>query len=211
MHRLVEVYIDESGDLGFSASSTEHLVVVALATSTPHELSRIVRKARRRFRRSGCTNSEFKFNGSRRPMRQFFLEQLARTGSWIVWSSVLKSEFARETSASGDSLWLKTACGTVSRMVQLTDAKRIHLKVDRYSTRPNINRALAETLKDVAVRHHAGYFPPDVVVFPVDSLSSEGLQVADYVAGAVFHSVERGDPSYLGIIEEIVLRGGPLN
>ena len=210
MHRHVEVYIDESGDLGFSTSSTKHLVMVALATSAPHELSRIVRKARRRFSQSDGAGSEFKFNRSGGPMRRFFLEQLARTESWIVWCSVLKSETLHEGFVDGESLWLHAACSTVSRIARLTHAKSVHLKVDRYSTRPNTDWILVETLRNVAERDYPGYFPPSVKVSLVDSLTSEGLQVADYVAGAVFHSVERGDPSYLEIITEIVLRGGPL-
>jgi hypothetical protein len=92
-------------------------------------------------------------------------------------------------------------------MSRATHTKSIHLVVDRLSPRPNVNRSLAMRLVREVETHHAGHFPPTVNVSLLDSSGSEGLQVADYVAGAVFQSVERGESSYLRMIEGRVVHG----
>jgi hypothetical protein len=203
----VDVYLDESGDLGFSDRSSKHLVVVALATAAPHTLARIVRRAHRKFSLDDGSGGEFKFNRSREPLRRFFLESMAETDSWIVWGSATKSGASRRSLRDGGSLWGYVASRTVSEMSRATHAKSIHLVVDRFSPRPNANRSLAIRLVNEVEAHHAGHFPPKVKVSLVDSRMSEGLQVADHVAGAVFQSVERGESSYLRMIERTVVRG----
>ena len=207
MHKHVEVYLDESGDLGFSNRSSKHLVIVALATSSPHTLARIVRKAHRKFSLDDGSGSEFKFNRSREPLRRFFLERIAETDSWIVWGSATKSGASRRSLGDGDSLWGYVVSRTVSEMSMATHTKSIHLVVDRLSPRPNVNRSLAIRLANEVETHHSGHFPPTVEVSLVDSKRSEGLQVVDYVAGAVFQSVERGESSYLRMIERRVVHG----
>jgi len=47
-----------------------------------------------------------------------------------------------------------------------------------------------------------------MTVSHIDSAMSAGLQIADHVAGAVFLSLERGDPSYLRQIEGRMSHGG---
>ncbi len=208
MHRHVEVYLDESGDLGFSDRSSKHLVIVALATAAPHSLARIVRKAHRKFSLDDGSGAEFKFNRSREPMRRFFLERVAETGSWIVWGCATKSGATQRSLGKSDLVWRYVAARTVSEMSRATRTRSIHLVLDRFSPRPNLNRALAAHLAEEAETHHAGHFPPTVRVSLVESGRSEGLQVADYVAGAVFQSVERGDSSYLRMIQSRVVHGG---
>ena len=207
MHKHVEIYLDESGDLGFSDRSSKHLVIVTLATAAPHTLSRIVRKAHRRFSLDDGSGAEFKFNRSREPLRRFFLECIAETDSWIVWGSATKSGASQRSLGDGDSLWGYVVSRTVSEMSRATHTKSIHLVVDRLSPRPNVNRSLAMRLVKEVETHHAGHFPPTVNVSLLDSSRSEGLQVADYVAGAVFQSVERGESSYLRMIERRVVHG----
>ena len=207
MHNRVEVYLDESGDLGFSNRSSKHLVIVALATTSPHALARIVRKAHRKFSLDDGSVTEFKFNRSREPLRRFFLDHIAETGSWIVWGSATKSGAYQRSLGDGDSLWGYVASRTVSEMSRATHTKSIHLVVDRLSPRPNVNRPLAVRLSNEVETHHAGHFPPAVKVSLVDSSRSEGLQVVDYVAGAVFQSVERGESRYLRMIERRVVHG----
>jgi len=204
MHRRIEVYLDESGGLGYSSSSTRHLVMVALATPTPHELSRIVRRARRKFGRADGAGSEFKFNRSGEQMRMFFLKQLAGADSWVVWYAVAKSAPIRARFSDGESLWFHAASRALAMMSASTRAKDIHLTIDRHSPSLLSDRRIADALGVELASNHAGYFPPIVTASSRDSMGSHGLQMADFVAGAVFHFVEREDSSYLSMIESIV-------
>ena len=55
--------------------------------------------------------------------------------------------------------------------------------------------------------HHSGYFAPVLEISHFHSMVCEGLQVVDFVVGAVFKSLERADGSYLGVIGKNILHG----
>jgi len=48
--------------------------------------------------------------------------------------------------------------------------------------------------------------PPEIRVSRLDSRNSGGLQVADFIAGAIQRSHERGDESYRSILAPIMVR-----
>ncbi len=207
MHRHVEVFLDESGDLGFSSRSSKHLVVIALATEEPYRLSRIVRRARRKVSMSREAGPEFKFNRSGEQLRRFFLEGICESGSSIVWGAASKSGAVRRSITDKTSFWQYVTVRTVSALAGTVHSRSMRLTIDRLSPRPNVARSLASRLVDEVRIHHVGYFPPSVEVRLIDSRGSEELQVADYVAGAVYQSVERQNPSYLGLLEDSFIHG----
>ena len=207
MHRHVEVYLDESGDLGFSPRSSRHFVIVAVATAEPHKLARIVRKAHRRFSLVDGAGPEFKFNRSREPLRRFLLDGIARTDSWITWGCTLKALAKPEHRGDKEALWQSLSARTVAEMSRRTHAAAVHIVVDRRSLTKAVRQSLSERLVWEMKWNHAGHFPPGVTVSHVDSSLSAGLQMADQVAGAVFLNVERGDRSYLSLIEAKIKHG----
>jgi hypothetical protein len=112
----VDVYLDESGDLGFSGRSPEHFVIVALATAEPYKLVRIVRKAHRKFSLVDGAGSEFKFNRSRGPLRRFLLDGIVKTDSWLVWGSIAKSRIPPRLRSDKEELWQHVAARTVAEL-----------------------------------------------------------------------------------------------
>ena len=207
MYDHVDVFLDESGDLGFSPTSSRHLVVAAVATTESRMLARIARKAHRRCGFKGRGVAEFKFNRSRDSLRRFFLGGLAATDSWMVWGAVVKSNAPPCLKEDKNELYQYLVCRTVSELSRRTHAKTVHILIDRRSTEPTVRRALEGRVKSEVATHHAGYFPPVVRVGHMDSMNSEGLQIADHVAGAVFQCLERADGSYLELIEDRIVDG----
>lgn len=190
-----------------SARSSRHLVIVALASEEHHKLSRIVKRAHRKFSMSGGSDSEFKFNRSGERLRRFFLEGVSDTECWIVWGAVSKSGAIRRSIVDRNALWQYTVARTVAEMSRRTAAKELHVVIDRRSLTKLERRRVSDRLQWEIMRHHAGIFPPDITISHLDSVCSAGLQIADYVAGAVFLSLERGNPSYLRHIEGKVAHG----
>ena len=64
LYDRVDVYLDESGDLGFSARSTRYFVVAALALPEPDGMTRVVKRIRRRHFLRFERSMELKLNGS---------------------------------------------------------------------------------------------------------------------------------------------------
>ena len=88
-----------------------------------------------------------------------------------------------------------------------TFAKEIQVLIDRRSTEPMARRLLENRVESDITSHHAGLFPPAVRVGHQDSAGSAGIQVADFVAGAVFQGLERPHTSYLDLISGNVVSG----
>jgi len=207
MHRHVDVYLDESGDLGFSGGSSEHFIVVALVVPRGMRIARITNKCHRRFKSSLTGNPEIKFNRCGVPARRFVLSAISATDSLIVWSGVRKSTIGPSLRADKDAIWRQVACQTVSDVSRRLCVRSMDIVVDRRSVKKVVRSALEAALEETAVRCHAGAFPPEVCVSHLDSASSPGLRVVDHVAGAVFQCLERGDRTYIDIIGERILCG----
>ena len=76
------IYIDESGDLGFSEKSSKVLVISALITNDPSKLDRIIKNARRnKFKKELKNANEIKFNKSSPKVRKYFINKLNETCS----------------------------------------------------------------------------------------------------------------------------------
>ena len=201
------MYLDESGDLGFSSRSSKHFVVVVIATREAHKLARIVRRGHRRFGAAGRSFAEIKFNSSGAQLRRYVLEGLAQTDARIVWGGVRKAPVPVGLFPEGLGLWDYVASRAISELSRRTAARSMHLTVDKFSNRLVVRMEVARRLVDETVIHHGGYFPPIVTISQIDSMKSEGLQLADFVAGAVFRSVENGDDSYLSLLGETMVCG----
>jgi hypothetical protein len=208
MHRHVELYLDESGDLGFSSRSPEHFVIVALATAEPHKLVRTVRKAHRKFSLVDGAGPEFKFNRGREPLRRFLLDGVVKTNSWFAWGSIEKSRVPPWRRSDKEGLWQHAAARTVAELSRSTHTRVTHIHVDRRTLTRIVRDRLSERLRWEVERNHGGHFPPRVTVSHIDSATSAGLQIADHIAGAVFLSLERGDSSYLRRTEGKCVCGG---
>jgi len=101
MHRRVNVYLDESGDLGSSPRSTRHMVVAALAVDDVRPVERALKSVRRLLGSEGYPMVEMKFRKSSCRLRRRFLEELSRANPRIAWCALDKREIDRLESGAG--------------------------------------------------------------------------------------------------------------
>ena len=102
----LDVFIDESGDLGFTdGKSSRYLVIGATVISESYELGRLTKKARQRLKVTGKTSVEFKFNNSSDELRAYFLNGLAKTDCWIVWGAIEKRNTREDLKKRKDKLY----------------------------------------------------------------------------------------------------------
>jgi len=207
MHRHVEVYLDESGDLGLSMGSSAHFIVAALVVRKGAPLAMATNRCRRRFRSVLKGNHELKFNRCSPSIRRFVLEAVSSSDSMTAWSGFRKSPLPSTMRKGKDVIWGQVAGRTVSEVSRRLCVRSMDIVIDRRSAKKADRKAMDASLRLAVALSHPGPFPPEVRVRHVDSTSSPGLQLADHVAGAVFQSLERGDPSYIEIIKDCTVYG----
>jgi hypothetical protein len=207
MHRHVEVYLDESGDLGFSPRSSRHFVMVAVACREPRKLRRMMWNVQKRKSPRTVTPIEFKFSSSPEAVRRHVLAGIARADVQISWCSAVKSNIPDRLRHDKTSLYLGMCSSALSDLSRAVHARSVHIVVDRMSNSRTIRGRLDDVVVQTLNDHHSGYFAPRIVVSHLDSAGSAGIQVADFVAGAVFQGLERPHTSYLDLISGNVVSG----
>lgn len=207
MHKHVEVYIDESGDLGFSARSTRYFVVAALALPEPDGMTRVVKRIRRRHFLRFERSMEFKFNRSSESARRLLLDGIASTVPSISWGGIVKENTPKALRDDKNALYGHLCCRTAMELTRNLRSRSIRIVLDRRSGNRSVRRNLEVSLERAVVSRHPGHFPPEVVISHTDSMACGGLQAADFVAGAVFQELERSNPTYLDRIRGSVVHG----
>jgi hypothetical protein len=209
-HGHVDIFLDESGDLGFeSPRSSRYLVIATMATPRPQasRFARLTKKAHRQLKLRGKGAVEFKFNNSSEKLRQYFLKGVSDTDCWIVWGAVEKKNANNSLRNRTDRLY-NNVCGRVmAEMFSCTHAKTIHVVVDRRSSKRTNRENFDHHVENILLSNHAGLFPPDLRISHFDSRNSEGLQVNDFVVGAIFQKIERGIDTYYELIKGRVVSG----
>jgi len=205
MHRHVCVFVDESGDLGFSCSASRYVVAVALATVMPIEIRRLVRRAQSRFGPTENRLGELKFNTASTRLRLHVLEGIARTETWIAWNALLKPSLPECRKTDKEGLLNSLRRVAVSELTARIHARKVSIVVDKRRVREKTREGFDNEVRSAVMARHLGFFPPEVSISHFDSQTSEGLQAADFVAGAVYRSLERLDDTYLDVIRPKVV------
>ncbi len=210
MHRHVDIYLDESGDLGLSPRSTRYVIVAALATDDVRSVERAVKSARRLLRSEGHPLVEMKFRNSSRRVRMRLLEELSRWDPRIAWCGLDKREMPLWLREDKERLISIMSANALGAIFGTTLSKSFAVVMDRRWTKEKRRAEFDACVRGSLSVHHGGHFVPALEVSHFDSASCAGLQAVDYVAGAVFRSLEGGDESYLRVIEENILHGESL-
>jgi len=204
------VFVDESGDLGFGKSSSRHITVAAVIVEDGTRLERIPQKMRRRrLKKSLFRKPELKFHNSNPDLRKAVLKRIVALNEARIVSVTVDKTNAREGDRDHrEDIYTRASSELVReicRFVKVRDELTIV-----FDARP-CNRDLGAGF-DRRIRLHAingcrevGRIPPEVRIRRLDSLNSRGLQVADYVAGAIQRKHEIGDASYHAIIVPIIV------
>lgn len=208
--RLMDVFVDESGDLGFSSKSSNYFVAAYVmprkSISIKSSLSRLLRKMHKNKRYSG---SELKFSDTNRQTRIFVLDSLMRL-EWASGVIVLeKRKVKPELRTRVNILYNYCIIHNIFRnlLISLEPADDINIYVDKSLSVVNRNAF------DSYARDKASYvwnvelnrFPPlrsgQVSLSHEDSFNDPCLQLADFIAGATFQKYERANDEYYRVIE----------
>jgi hypothetical protein len=197
----LSVFVDESGDLGFSGRSSSYFVICALATRNAASVRRAVKKVRQRaLGKSLRSVPELKFSASSTHLRESVLRALSRLDIELWYVCLRKGEHAPELPPL-DTIYGHLA-GFLVETIARTKNRSIFLIMDRFLSKKAIerfNEGLAE--KGSTAVWQFRKLPIDFKIEHVDSQSEPCLQAADFVAGAIFTKYERGDSKFYDIIK----------
>jgi len=205
----LDVYVDESGDLGFSRKSTAFFVV-AYITCDPSISIRIeMKRVLKRLHDKGKyhrAHDELKFSRMNDYCRKYVLERIAQSDS-SVGVVILEKRCVHEKLRSDLTVLYNYVVvhNLVSALLPFLEIKpHMQIVFDKSLSKKRIE-SFNHYIKEKASYlffEKGNKFPYDCILANhVDSKTEPCLQASDSVAGAYFQMCEHNDSSYVDIIK----------
>jgi hypothetical protein len=195
----VHLFLDESGDLGYTARSSRHFLLCIVATTRPKSLRRALKRVKKRHKIPH--NIELKASGSRRGIvSRDMLKALALHGADVHYSVALKTNVYGRLRQHENILYNYLAGVLVLKVLSMY-SEDCHLIADERIT--HVPGAL-DPFNGYLRTRVWGDCALDVglTIEHRDSRQSLGIQAADVAANALFRRFESRDHSGYNIIRE---------
>jgi hypothetical protein len=210
LYDLVEVYLDESGDLGFTRGSSRYLVIAATIATERVNFDRIVKKGNEKLKVKGKCRAEVKFNNSDDWIKHYYIDKYCETSCKVVWGAVLKNSTKADLKRKKDKLY-NYLCGRVMAPVfESAHTKKFNVIIDKRAGGRAERNDFDGYLEGILDNHHQGPFPPSLRLSHFDSCNNAGLRVHDFVVGSIFRYLERKDAQYYEKLKPKVIWGEKL-
>ena len=194
------MFLDESGELGFSEKSSKFFTIALLmcGLKEEQELQRIIKKVRQKILKKKLRQStEIKWNNSNEIIKIKVLERLSRINLEIFSIILDKSKVYDYLKGKKHKLY-----NYLSNLIinECSIDGKFELIVDRSKNK----RSLRDDF-DRYIRHSAKDKCPNLTIRHEDSKSNGGLQAMDFISGAIFNKYEFGNISYYNFIKDKIV------
>ena len=191
---VLHIYLDESGDLGWSEGSSQYLVIATVCTRDRRLLRKLVRGVKRRHRIP--LDVELKGFESSSEVRADLLQAIAQRGACYCRAIVVyKPRVVARLQAT--NLLYNYAAG-ILLADHIKGLDRVRLVADPREVKVNAPYTFDEYLR-IKLYGDLGS-QVDLQIEQPDSRMSPGIQAADVLANAVFRHFERGETACFGCI-----------
>ena len=199
----MKIFIDESGDLGFTERSSPYFVIAALIVHDPLAIRRCFAKIRRnKLRKKYRELPEFKFNNSGPEIRKRILACIAAADVDIAYCVLRKEQVYPHLRSNHQIVYNYLTGSLISPIVhRYYDGGRVEITVDK-----SLNGIQREAFDQYLVyktfeKNQAN----DLAAIPVgiehaDSKNEPCIQAADFIAGALHYFYRTDDDMYSGIL-----------
>jgi len=198
---VLYVFIDESGDLGFTKKSSKYYVIASVETQNLNELNRVPKKVRKRLKKKEKDIPEFKFSRSSDKVRTIFLKKLNKTDSYFS-VVILQKKMVYDHLRDKREKIHNYLAGFIaeSLCMEYPDEVSFKVVVDKF-----MDRKRAEEFNwyfEKRMRENRRYGDVRLKIVHENSQNHPGLQAADFVAGAAFQKYERENEKYYNMIKD---------
>jgi hypothetical protein len=201
----VKIFIDESGDLGFTEKSSKFFVVAALIVHDHLPIHRCFKKIRQnKLKKKFKDLPEFKFNNSGKEIKSRVLKCIAKSDVEIAYSVLRKDMVIPRLRDKHTILYNYLIGSLISKISQkhLVDGD-VDIIVDKSLN--GIQREMFDQYllyKMIEGNHAIQFDLPPITIDHVDSCTDPCIQAVDFVAGALHHYYRNDDDTYFQIIDE---------
>ena len=199
----MKIYIDESGDLGFTEKASPYFVIAALIVREPLAIRRCFAKIRRnRLRKKYRELPEFKFNNSSPEIKKRILTCIASADVDIAYCVLRKEQVYPHLRSNHQIVYNYLTGSLISHIIQrFSILGDVEITVDK-SLNGIQREAFDQYLVYKTFEKNQTY---DSAVIRIDiehadSRTEPCIQAADFIAGALHHYYRTDDTTYTNLI-----------
>lgn len=189
------MYIDESGDLGDSHSSSRYFVIAAVMVDDPKRLKRIIKKTKKKNPKSIHNHPEIKGSKTDRYLTKKILGKINNVDYEAYAIFLDKRNLYKVPNFYNHHMLYDELASKLAEKIKITSPACIIVDKSKFKQEHiyNFNDLFLSSLDN-----------PDnhpVSIIHGDSINYKGLQIADIVAWSIFKSLEGNDSQYLNLIK----------
>ena len=199
MVKLKYIFIDESGDLGFSLKSSRFFIISALIVGDPFQIDRIIKNMRRnKFKKELSSINEIKANKSSPQIRKYLLEKINSISDIKIFHVVLEKNKVK-------SNFLKNNKHKLYNFIAGELAKNIIMNDIDFEIRIDKSKGKIFLINDFDLYFKKQFYKNSknigCQIFHSYSHNFSGLQLVDFIVWSIYQKFERNNPTYNEIIK----------
>jgi len=207
----LHVYIDESGDFGFSRKSTRYFISSFLFVREKAGINAKIKKLLKTLHRQGrYTGSELKFTNSSSSVRTYCLQSFSEFDFGVGVIVIEKRKTAQRLREKPNILYNYIIVHNVIRSLLslIENSERLVINIDKSLSKSN-REAFNDYVQNKAswvwsqeLGYSTNLLQDQIICNHVDSEKEPLIQLADYISGATFQKYERNNSTYYDLIHE---------
>ncbi|TSC97113.1 MAG: hypothetical protein CEN88_167 [Candidatus Berkelbacteria bacterium Licking1014_2] len=195
------VYIDESGDFGLSKKSTKTVIIAASFLNSPKELSIWFKRIKRRkLDKKLRKHSEIKAAAAPKKFLDYFYQHANADLTFSVYAVIIdKNKIPLKLKREEGIVYLQS----IEQLLKISQPEMDKVMFWYFDRRPIKNIGWETLRQNIRARLLLLSTNPRplIEVHHLDSIRSLNIQFADFIAYAVFQSVENNDNRWFKIIK----------
>ena len=207
---MAYLFIDESGDLGFSKGSSKWFTFTIILTTNKRPLEKVIKKARTSLRKNHKRVNELHAYHADEVTRKRVLKGLSELDDLRVLSIILNKEKVYVDLQNQKNYLYNYVANILLDRLHTKDILAVneHLDIcfDRKDTKKNLRDNFVSYLQTSLGAKRTG----NIDITLSASHQEKALQAVDFVSWAIFRKYERGDYEYYEIIKNKIVEENPL-
>ena len=204
----MKIYIDESGDLGFTKRSSTYFIIAALIVHDSLTIQRCFAKVRRnKLKKKYRELPEFKFNNSGNVIKERILTCIASAEVDIGYCVLRKEQVYPHLRTNHQFIYNYLTGSLISNLIQrFYTSGEVKITVDKSLNgiqREAFDQYLVYKTFEKNQLHDTSPIP--ICIEHADSQNEPCIQAVDFVAGALHHYYRNNDNTFYRIIDEKVI------
>ncbi len=202
---MAYIFLDESGDLGFSKKSSKWFLFTLVVVNDPRLLERVIKKVKNGLKKKHKHKfSELHAYHCDDVTRTRVLKSLSQLDIAVVTTILNKEKVYVDLQNQKNYLYNYTANVILDRLInskRVDGDNQLFLVVDRKDTKKNLRDNFIAYITEAMKKRRDCKFEMSLAA----SHDEKGLQAVDFISWAIFRKYERGDYEFYEIIKDKII------